>query len=589
MPAIRETTDAPIISSPADHAASVDAAAGPASDAARVTGLTSLQHEQTHSEAELALLQQARSRSEAELLALAERTRATLGEEQAGILSGQAKFLADPAFYPPMEKKIREEGVSAREAVQAIVTHTAGRFEALNNPYMQERAADIRDLGQRLLSQLSEDGGGVRLSDIREEVILVAHDLAPSDTVQLDKRYILAFVTRAGGKTSHTSLLARSLGIAAVVGAGEAVGDIADGDQLIVDGDEGVIIVQPDEATLAEYRQRQTAAEYEARELEAYLGQPAISRDGVTVELAANIGTVQEAEAAAELQAEGIGLYRTEFLFMEAKQLPSEEEQTAAYRAVAERMAGKPVIIRTLDIGGDKALPYLQLPREDNPFLGYRAIRIGLDRKELLLTQLRAILRASAYGQLKIMFPMISGLSEWRQARALYEQARAELEAEGVAIASPDELEVGIMVEIPSAALQADRLAREVDFFSIGTNDLVQYTLAVDRMNEHVAYLYDYFHPAVLQLIRRVIDAAHHEGKWAGMCGGMAGDPLAAPLLLGLGLDEWSMDAGAIVRIKRALASLDSGACRQLADELLALDTPQEVRAALARHQFEAQ
>ncbi|MFS0724210.1 phosphoenolpyruvate--protein phosphotransferase [Paenibacillus sp. 1P07SE] len=531
---------------------------------------------------ELTLLQQARQQSESELLTLAERTKATLGEEQAGILSGQAKFLTDPAFYPPMEKKIREEGASAREAVQAVVSQTAGRFEALNNAYMQERAADIRDLGQRLLSHLSGDGGGTRLSEIREEVILVAHDLAPSDTVQLDKHYVLAFLTRAGGKTSHTSLLARSLGIAAVVGAGDPVDSIKDGELLIVDGSEGICIVSPDEATLADYRQRRQTAEQEERELEIYRERPAVSRDGVAVETAANIGSLQEAEAAAERHAEGVGLYRTEFLFMDAKQLPSEDEQAQAYRAVAERMAGKPVIIRTLDIGGDKALPYLQLPKEENPFLGYRAIRIGLDRPELLLTQLRAILRASQYGRIKIMFPMISGLAEWRQAKALYEQARAQLEDEGLNIAAPEELEVGIMVEIPSAALQADRFAREVDFFSIGTNDLVQYTLAVDRMNEHVADLYDYFHPAVLQLIQRVIDAAHRAGKWAGMCGGMAGDPLAAPLLLGLGLDEWSMDAGAIARIKQVLSQLDSGECRELAGRLLELDTPDEVRAALA-------
>ena len=537
---------------------------------------------EVNSEAELALLQQARQQSEAELLELAERTRETLGEEQAGILSGQAKFLADPAFYPPMEKKIREEGASAQAAVRAVVEHTAGRFEALNNAYMQERAADIRDLGQRLLTHLSGEGGGMRLSDIKDEVILVAHDLAPSDTVQLNKQYVLAFVTRAGGKTSHTALLARSLGIAAVVGAGEQAAAIADGDWLVVDGAEGVCIIRPEEATLADYRQRQEVSEHEERELEAYRSRPAASRDGVAVEMAANIGMIPEAEAAAERQAEGIGLYRTEFLFMDAKRLPTEEEQAEAYRAVARQMAGKPVIIRTLDIGGDKALPYLQLPKEENPFLGYRAIRIGLDRKELLLTQLRAILRASSEGQLKIMFPMISGLAEWRQAKALYEQARSELEAAGVAIAAPAKLEVGIMVEIPSAALQADRLAREVDFFSIGTNDLVQYTLAVDRMNEHVAYLYDYFHPAVLQLIHRVIDAAHRAGKWAGMCGGMAGDPLAAPLLLGLGLDEWSMDSGAIARIKQVLSQLDSTECRKLAEELLGMDTPDEVRSALS-------
>ncbi|MFD0870066.1 phosphoenolpyruvate--protein phosphotransferase [Paenibacillus residui] len=532
-------------------------------------------------EAELERLNRAKEQSEAELTELAEQAKQTLGEQQAGILVGQARMLSDPAYYPQIEKRVREELLSAEQAVSAVTEHFAGRFERMDNEYMQERAADIRDLGKRLLSQLL---GGKRagLADLREEVIVVADDLAPSDTVQLDKRYVQALVTRMGGKTSHTSILARSLGIAAVVGAGEAVREIADGELLIVDGSRGLCIRHAEPETIEEYRRRQSSEQSELSALERFRSLPAETKDGVRVEVAANIGTVQEAAIAAEQNAEGIGLYRTEFLYMNSNRLPDEDAQFAAYREVAERMNGRPVVIRTMDIGGDKELPYLNLPKEANPFLGYRAIRIGLDRKELLHTQLRALLRASQYGNIKIMFPMISSLEEWRQAKALYEQARRELVQEGVSVS--DSVEVGIMVEIPSSALLAGSFAKEVDFFSIGTNDLVQYTLAVDRMNEKVSYLYDYFHPAVLLLIRQVIEAAHREGKWAGMCGGMAGDPLAAPLLIGLGLDEWSMDAGSIVKVKQAISRLDSRDCRTLTDRLLQLATTEEVRQELLRY-----
>ncbi|RJG24286.1 phosphoenolpyruvate--protein phosphotransferase [Paenibacillus thiaminolyticus] len=533
---------------------------------------------QDETETELERLKQAREHSETELLELAEHAKQTLGEKQAGIVVGQARMLSDPALYPLMQKKVAEEHLSAEHAVSAVTEQFAARFERLDNEYMRERAADIRDLGKRLLAQL---GGGQRtdLSGLREEVILVTDDLAPSEAVQLDKRYVQALVTEMGGKTSHTSILARSLGIAAVVGAGEPVRQIVNGEWLIVDGSEGLCIRMPDPETVEAYRQRQESEQSELHALARFRERPAETKDGVRVEMAANIGTVQEAVAAKELNAEGIGLYRTEFLFMNTDRMPDEEAQYAAYREAAQQMDGKPVVIRTLDIGGDKELPYLDLPQEANPFLGYRAIRIGLDRQELLRTQLRAIVRASHYGNVKVMFPMISSLEEWRQAKAIYEQARKEVVQEGHPVA--DAIEVGIMVEIPSAALLARSFAAEVDFFSIGTNDLVQYTLAVDRMNEKVSYLYDYFHPAVLQLIQRVIDAAHEHSKWAGMCGGMAADPLAAPLLIGLGLDEWSMEAASIATVKRALSRLDSRDCRALAERLLQLGTTEEVRQAL--------
>lgn len=533
---------------------------------------------QDETEAELKRLKQAKEQSETELLELAEHAKQTLGEKQAGIIVGQARMLSDPALYPLMEKKVAEEHLSAEHAVSAVTEQFAARFERLDNEYMRERAADIRDLGKRLLARL---GGGQRtdLSGLREEVILVADDLAPSEAVQLDKRYVQALVTEMGGRTAHTSILARSLGIAAVVGAGEPVRQIVDGEWLIVDGSEGLCIRMPEPETVQAYRLRQESEQSELHALARFRERPAETKDGVRVEMAANIGTVQEAAAAKELNAEGIGLYRTEFLFMNTDRMPDEEAQYAAYREAAQQMGGKPVVIRTLDIGGDKELPYLDLPQEANPFLGYRAIRIGLDRQELLRTQLRAIVRASHYGNVKVMFPMISSLEEWRQAKAIYEQARTEVVADGHSIS--DAIEVGIMVEIPSAALLARSFAAEVDFFSIGTNDLVQYTLAVDRMNEKVSYLYDYFHPAVLQLIQRVIDAAHEHGKWAGMCGGMAADPLAAPLLMGLGLDEWSMEAASIATVKRALSRLDSRDCRALTGRLLQLGTTEEVRQAL--------
>ncbi|PYI51646.1 phosphoenolpyruvate--protein phosphotransferase [Paenibacillus flagellatus] len=536
--------------------------------------------------AELRRLERARDCSAEQLAALAEKARAELGDDKAAILAGQRGFLSDPAFYPPIAKRVREEGRSAEEAVRDVVEALAAKFEALGSAYMRERAADVRDVGKRLLGALrggADDaaGGPAGLAALREPAILVAADLSPSETVQLDKRRVLAFVTRTGGKTSHTAILSRSLGIPAVVGAGEPLDAVRTGDTLIVDGAAGVCLVRPDEATIRAYKAR-LAAELDrlAAERESRF-RPAASADGRRVEIGANIGSAADAETAADSGADGVGLFRTEFLFMQADRLPDEDEQYRAYREAAERMGGRPVVIRTMDIGGDKALPYLRLPEEANPFLGYRAIRIGLDREEWLRVQLRAIARASAHGTVKALFPMISGLGEWRRAKRLLEEEHARLRDEGHPVA--ERIEAGIMVEVPSAALLADRFAREVDFFSIGTNDLVQYTLAVDRMNEKVAPLYDYFHPAVLQLVRRVIDASHACGKWTGMCGGMAGDPLAAPLLLGFGLDEWSMEAGAIPKVKAALSRLDSGRCRELADRAVALDTPEEVRAELER------
>lgn len=529
-------------------------------------------------DAELIKLREAKASCAQQLDALTEKAKEAVGEEQAGILAGQRKLLEDPAFYPKMETRVREKLEPAPKAVAEIVSQVASMLEGMNNDYMKERAADIRDIGNRLLACLSP-GQSRGFTGITEQVILVADDLAPSDTVQLDPDLVIGFITRTGGATSHTAILARSLGITAIVGAGDGVDGIEDGDTLVLDGSAGLCVARPEETEAEQYRLRMLQDLERRQLLEAYAARPAVTADGARVELAANIGSAAEAETAVLQGADGVGLFRTEFLFMNAAAMPGEEEQFRAYQEAARMMEGRPVIIRTMDIGGDKELPYLQLPKETNPFLGYRAIRVGLVRQELLRTQLRAVLRASAFGTVKVMFPMISGLQEWRQARAILTKVQAELRRDGIRF--DEKMEVGIMVEIPSTAVLAERFASEVDFFSIGTNDLVQYTVAADRMNEHVAHLYDYFHPAVLHLIRTVIEASHTAGKWTGMCGSMAGDPLAAPLLLGLGLDEWSMEAGGLSRMKERLAILDRQECRELAKRILRLDTPQAVRQAL--------
>ncbi|AEF95515.1 phosphoenolpyruvate-protein phosphotransferase [Desulfotomaculum nigrificans CO-1-SRB] len=533
---------------------------------------------------ELQRLQLAKEKSHRELNELIERTRAELGKDKAAILMAQQAFLNDPSFCPEMEKGIRQHQYSAEKAVNEVVERFATIFEGMNDEYLRERAADVRDVGKRLILHL-QGKKGVQLSDIKEEVILVADDLAPSDTVQLNKKYVQGFVTRVGGKTSHTAILSRSLGIPAVVGLGENIEQINDGDFLIIDGSTGTCIVNPDNQLTKEYEVKRKREEEELQELEKFTFKPAITTDGFRVEIAANIGTPAEAKPALEHGAEGIGLYRTEFLFMNETTMPSEEKQFAAYKQVVSTMGDKPVIIRTLDIGGDKELPYLSLPKEMNPFLGYRAIRLSLDQSELLVTQLRAILRASAYGKVKIMFPMISSLEEWRQAKHIFEEVKDQLAKEGVEF--DPSVEVGIMVEVPSTAILADKFAKEVDFFSIGTNDLVQYTIAVDRMNEKIGYLYDHLHPAVIRLVKQVIEASHREGKWTGMCGGMAGDPLAAPLLIGLGLDEWSMVAGSIKKVKQVISQISRGECEKLLEEIQTLTTTSEVRKKLAEFQKE--
>lgn len=446
---------------------------------------------------------------------------------------------------------------------------------------MQERAADIRDVSRRVLGHLM----GIQvvsLAAIAEDTVIIAHDLTPSDTAQLNPAVIKGFATDIGGRTSHSAIMSRSLEIPAVVGTKQATKTIANGDMIIVDGIDGDVLINPSEEELTTYKQKQQQFAEQKAEWAKLVNEQTVTKDGVHVELAANIGTPQDLDGVLANGAEGIGLYRTEFLYMGRTELPSEEEQFEAYKEVVERMEGKPVVIRTLDIGGDKELPYLDLPEEMNPFLGFRAIRLCLEKQDMFRDQLRALLRASAYGNLKIMFPMIATIEELREAKEILADEKEKLKADGVTVS--EELEVGIMVEIPSTAVAAPQFAKEVDFFSIGTNDLIQYTMAADRMNERVSYLYQPYHPAVLRLIDMVIKAAHAENKWVGMCGEMAGDEIAIPLLLGLGLDEFSMSATSVLPARSQLSKLSKEELSTFAQNALLESTSEAVETLVKKH-----
>ncbi|WP_438444418.1 phosphoenolpyruvate--protein phosphotransferase [Gorillibacterium sp. sgz5001074] len=525
-------------------------------------------------EGELARLAQALDRARGEVNTLKEKTLERLGAEKAEIFEAHLLVLNDPELIGPVEEKIRTEQVNAEYALQEVASEFITMFENMKSPYLRERAADMRDVTRRVLAHLL----GVRITDlaaIDEEVILVAEDLTPSDTAQLNRTYVKGFTTNIGGRTSHSAIMAPSLEIPAVVGTKSVMEQVQDGDLLILDGIGGVVIRDPDEETLELYRRK--GQEYEAQRAEwaKLKHEPTATADGHHVELAANIGTPADVAGVLDNGGEAVGLYRTEFLYMGRDKMPSEKEQFQAYKAVLEKMEGKPVVVRTLDIGGDKELPYLELPKEMNPFLGYRAVRLCLDRQDIFRTQLRALLRASVYGELRIMFPMIATLDEFRQSKALLLEERAKLQAEGIEVA--ESIQLGIMVEIPSTAVLADQFAKEVDFFSIGTNDLIQYTMAADRMNERVSYLYQPYNPSILRLVKMVIDAAHKEGRWVGMCGEMAGDRNAIPILVGLGLDEFSMSASSILPARSLIAKLRLEDARKLASEALECGTAQEV------------
>lgn len=524
--------------------------------------------------AEWRRFQSAAARAGEQLAAVCAGARDELGEEQAAIFEAHLLMLEDPELLAAVQNAIEERSLNAEAALSDAAERYAETLEALDDEYLRARAADVRDVAGRVLRILL---GREAATGPDAPAVVVARDLTPSDTILMDKSHVLGFCTAEGGPTAHTAILARTMGLPAVVGAGAGVLSVAPGATVVLDGTTGCLVVEPDEATLASYRQSQAAADQLRAQSLSRAGEPAVTRDGRRVEVVANIGSVDEARAALDAGAEGVGLLRTEFLYLGRASLPGEEEQYRAYRAILEAMGSRPVILRTLDIGGDKELPYLELAPEPNPFLGVRAIRLSLARPDLLHQQLRAALRAAPGHNLKIMFPMVATVAEVRAARQALGSARDELQAEGQPL--PERVEVGIMVETPAAAVMADRLAREVDFFSIGTNDLSQYTFAADRTNARVAALADALQPAVLRLVARVIAAAHAHGKWVGLCGELAGEPLAIPILLGLGLDEFSMNPPAILLAKELIRSLTAEEAQDLANAALDLDDAAEVRA----------
>lgn len=527
-------------------------------------------------EAELSRFSEALAAAKEQIEALAESAAERLGEQQAEIFRAHLSVLEDPVLEGTIQNKITQERHNAPYAIAEGIKEIAALFQQLRDPYLQERAADIRDVGRRILENAT-GAARVELSCLTEDCIVAARDLTPSETVSMDFAHTLGFVTELGGRTSHTAIISRSMEIPAVVGAAGVLEGISGGETVILDALDGCVVVDPTAAEIECYEGKRRDFLRRREALAALRALPAQTRDGKRFELCANIGGPGDLAGAVKYGAQGVGLYRTEFLYMNNTHFPSEEEQFAAYREVtAEMGAQRPVIVRTLDIGGDKDLPYYAFEREDNPFLGWRAIRMCLDRRDLFKTQLRAILRAGVFGKLRIMFPMIISLEELLAAREILEECRKELRAEGVPF--QEDIEVGIMVETPAAVMMADVLAAYVDFFSIGTNDLTQYTLAVDRGNPRIAGRYDPLHPAVLRSIKRVIDASHAAGKWTGMCGELAGDLRAAALLAGMGLDEFSMTASSIPSVKKQLRDLDFSDARALAERALAAATADEVR-----------
>ncbi|KQN63371.1 phosphoenolpyruvate-protein phosphotransferase PtsI [Rahnella rivi] len=515
-----------------------------------------------------------RAKASAQLEVIKTKAGETFGEEKEAIFEGHIMLLEDEELEQEIIALIKDEHASADAAAYSVIEGQAKALEELDDEYLKERAADVRDIGKRLLRNIL-DMAIVDLSSIQDEVILVATDLTPSETAQLNLNKVLGFITDLGGRTSHTSIMARSLELPAIVGTSDVTKQVKNDDYLILDAVNNKIYVNPTADIIDQLKAVQNQYISEKDELTKLKDLPAITLDGHQVEVCANIGTVRDVAGAERNGAEGVGLYRTEFLFMDRDSLPTEEEQFQAYKAVAEAMGSQAVIVRTMDIGGDKDLPYMNLPKEENPFLGWRAIRICLDRKEILHDQLKGILRASAFGKLRIMFPMIISVEEVRELKAELEMLKVQLREKGQAF--DETIEVGVMVETPAAAVIAHHLAKEVDFFSIGTNDLTQYTLAVDRGNELISHLYNPMSPSVLGLIKQVIDASHAAGKWTGMCGELAGDERATLLLLGMGLDEFSMSAISIPRIKKIIRNTNFEDVKALADEALAQPTAQEL------------
>ncbi|HCU9933469.1 TPA: phosphoenolpyruvate--protein phosphotransferase [Staphylococcus aureus] len=525
-------------------------------------------------EGEVAKFNNAIEASKVELTKIRNNAEVQLGADKAAIFDAHLLVLDDPELIQPIQDKIKNENANAASALTDVTTQFVTIFESMDNEYMKERAADIRDVSKRVLSHIL----GVELpnpSMIDESVVIVGNDLTPSDTAQLNKEFVQGFATNIGGRTSHSAIMSRSLEIPAIVGTKSITQEAKQGDMIIVDGLNGDVIVNPTEDELIAYQDKRERYFADKKELQKLRDADTVTVDGVHAELAANIGTPNDLPGVIENGAQGIGLYRTEFLYMGRDQMPTEEEQFEAYKEVLEAMDGKRVVVRTLDIGGDKELSYLNLPEEMNPFLGYRAIRLCLAQQDIFRPQLRALLRASVYGKLNIMFPMVATINEFREAKAILLEEKENLKNEGHDIS--DDIELGIMVEIPATAALADVFAKEVDFFSIGTNDLIQYTLAADRMSERVSYLYQPYNPSILRLVKQVIEASHKEGKWTGMCGEMAGDETAIPLLLGLGLDEFSMSATSILKARRQINGLSKNEMTELANRAVDCATQEEV------------
>ena len=525
-------------------------------------------------EEELKKLDSAFTKTIADIEQIKEVASKTLAEEELAIFDAHLMMIGDPEFRASIENEITSNSVNAEYAADCVSKMMISMFESMDDEYMRARAADIKDVSFRLLCNIT--GNEIpNLSTLNEPVVVVAKDLTPSDTGSLNKEFAKGFATEIGGRTSHSAIMARSLEIPAIVGVNEILNTLKSGDLVILDAINGEVITEPTEEQIAEYTKR--AEEFCANKeaLKALKDKPSVSVDGHKVELVGNIGSPADVDAINANGGEGVGLFRTEFLYMKSENdFPNEDMQFAAYKSVLEGMNGKQVVIRTLDIGGDKKLSYYQFEEEMNPFLGVRAVRFCLSRKDIFRVQLRALLRASAFGKLCIMFPMIATVAEFREAKAVYDEERAKLIAEGVTVG---DVQVGIMIEIPAAAVLADQLAKEADFFSIGTNDLIQYSMAADRMSQPVSYLYQPLNPSVLRLIKMAIDGAHKEGKWCGMCGEMAGDELAAPILLGLGLDEFSMSATSILPARKIINSLSYAKMKELAEKAVASSTEAEV------------
>ena len=498
-----------------------------------------------------------------------------VGEKEAEIMQGHLMLLNDPMLTNEIENAITGDNVCSEFAIETVCTMYADMFASMDDELMQQRATDMRDIKVRL-QQVLQGVKPVDIAALPEGSVIVAKDLTPSMTAGINPANVAGIVTEMGGRTSHSAILARALEIPAVVAVPGILGQVEDGAEMIVDGSEGVVLVAPSEEEKAEYTAKRDQFLKEKKELEQYIGKPTVTRDGVEIELVANIGNPDDVEKVLQYDGEGVGLFRTEFLFMDRTAMPTEEEQFEAYKKVAIALNGRPVIIRTLDIGGDKEIPYMGLQKDENPFLGYRAIRFCLDRKDdVYRPQLRALLRASAFGQIKIMIPMVTCIEEIREAKALIEEIKKELDEKGIAYNK--EIKVGIMVETAAASLMADVFAKEVDFFSIGTNDLTQYTMSVDRGNEKVSYLYSTFNPAVLRSIRNIIKCGREAGIMVGMCGEAASDPMMIPLLLAFGLNEFSMSSSAILKARKMITGYSEAELQAVADKAMSFVSAKEI------------